>query len=80
MTGPEYGGSRKGRDAIVALAADAGLAVVTAASPHRIEGLLSIDHIAVPATWGVDSCERLVAESAGARLSDHDAYVADVSP
>jgi hypothetical protein len=40
---------------------------------HR--GELSIDHIAVPKEWVVVSADQIPAESAGKRLSDHDAYV-----
>jgi hypothetical protein len=56
--------------------ADLGLAVPTGDRPHRIEGVLSIDRIAVPATWAVASCRRVPADG----LSDHDAYVVEVAP
>ena len=39
-------------------------------------GYCSIDHIAVPNTWNVTACARLVARGDdNERLSDHDAYV-----
>ena len=54
------------------------ITVTTGAAPHRIEGLLSIDHIAVPSTWVVRSCRRIPASDGDRRLSDHDAYVIEV--
>ncbi len=78
MTGREYAGSMEGRRAIEALVATLDLTVTTANAPHRIEGLLSIDHIAIPASWVSGPCRRVVAEAEGKRLSDHDAYVAGV--
>ena len=79
MEGREYAGSTIGRGAIQELVSDAGLAVATADEPHAIDGLLSIDHIAVPAGWRIESSRRVVAEADGERLSDHDAYVVDVA-
>jgi hypothetical protein len=38
-----------------------------------IHGLLSIDHIAVPAAWTVLDIEHHPAFSNGTRISDHDA-------
>lgn len=78
MTGREHAGSMEGRRAIEALVATAGLVVTTIDAPHRIDGLLSIDHIAVPTRWARAPCRRVVAEAKGARLSDHDAYVVEV--
>lgn len=79
LDGREWAGSIRGREAIAALLETAGLTAPTARSPHRIEGLLSIDHIAVPSHWEVASCRRLRAEAGGRRLSDHDAYVVAVA-
>jgi len=57
------------------------LKVPTEGLPHRLESCgFSIDHIAVPTGWNVKSAERIVAESEGKRLSDHDAYVVEVHP
>ena len=54
-----------------------GLTVPTAALPHRIDGLLSIDHIAVPP--GPAPTATAVSAIIGDRaLSDHDAYVVDL--
>ncbi|PUA82454.1 endonuclease/exonuclease/phosphatase family protein [Nocardioides currus] len=79
LTGREYAGSQGGRTAIFGAVEQRGLHVPTSDLPHAIDGLLSIDHIAIPAGWsGVAS--RVVAEHDGRRLSDHDAYVVDVEP
>jgi len=57
-----------------------GLQVPTADLPHQLDGLHSIDHIAVPGTWRVLSAERASATYQGRRLSDHHAYVVEVVP
>ena len=80
MAGREYAGSKAGRGAIEALVSTLGLTVTTADAPHRIEGLPSIDHIAVPTSWVSEPARRVVAEAEGKRLSDHDAYVVVVVP
>ncbi len=49
MTGREYAGSIGGRRAILGAVEQLGLEVPTAGLPHAIDGLLTIDHIAVPA-------------------------------
>lgn len=50
--------------------------VPTAELPHPIEGLLSIDHVAVPEGTSA-TARRVEATHEGNRLSDHDAYVVD---
>lgn len=50
----------------------------TATAPHQLEGLLSIDHIAVPSSWSVLGLEHRPAFVDGTRISDHDAYFIDV--
>ena len=77
LTGKEYAGSAGGRAAIAGALDELGLAVPTADLPHRIDGLMSIDHIAVP-TGSVGEATRIVAEKDGKRLSDHDAYVVEM--
>ncbi|WP_299926078.1 endonuclease/exonuclease/phosphatase family protein [uncultured Nocardioides sp.] len=77
LTGKEYAGSKVGRDAIASALDELGLVVPTTDLPHAIEGLLSIDHVAVPAGLAA-TARRVVAECDGKRLSDHDAYVVDV--
>lgn len=74
LVGREYGGSIGGRDEIHRALEKLGLRVPTAELPHRIDGLLSIDHIAVSIDAGVLGADRHVAAVAGGRLSDHDVY------
>ncbi len=79
MAGREWSGSQHGRRSILDAIDQLGMQLPTARSPHRIEGLLSIDHIAVPTDWRVLEIEHHPALSDGARISDHDAYVIEVS-
>lgn len=79
LTGKEYAGSAGGRAAVTSALDELRLVVPTAELPHRIDGLLSIDHVAVPKDIARDTT-RFVAEKDGKRLSDHDAYVVDVGP
>lgn len=79
LSGKEYAGSQGGRREILRALDELGLVVPTAKLPHPIEGLLSIDHVAVPA-GSAASARRVVAECDGKRLSDHDAYVVEVEP
>lgn len=79
MSGREWSGSLAGRRCIVDAVDRLGLQIPTAAAPHQIDGLLSIDHIAIPRTWTVLSVEHYSAFDNCARLSDHDAYVIEVS-
>jgi endonuclease/exonuclease/phosphatase family metal-dependent hydrolase len=79
LTGKEYAGSQGGRLAILSALDELKLEVPTADLPHRIDGLLSIDHLAVP-PGSSTSATRLVAEHDGKRLSDHDAYISDLRP
>ena len=78
LSGPEFAGSQEGRGYLLAAVANLGLEVLTAALPHRIENLLSIDHIAVPKGARVVSAERVDASAEGRRLSDHDGYVVEI--
>ena len=77
LSGSEYAGGKAGRAHVAAFLKTRGLHVPTADQPHRIPGLLSIDHIAIPSGWRGEA-RRVVAEVDGIRLSDHDAYVVDV--
>jgi hypothetical protein len=76
LTGRELAGSRAGREHVLKALATLGLHAPTADAPHRIEGLMSIDHIAIPATWD-SRVEHHSALREGHRLSDHDAYVVE---
>ena len=71
MTGTEQAGSKAGRAHIQDLLRSLRLRVPTTHLAHRIPGLLSIDHIAVPNDSVVSSARRFDATG----LSDHDAYV-----
>lgn len=52
-----------------------GLQVATMDLPHRVRGLCSIDHIAIPVEWTVEDRTRL----RSGVLSDHDAYVIEAT-
>jgi hypothetical protein len=75
IMGKEFSGSHEGRAHITKAAALLGLKIPTEHLPHRILGLLSIDHIAVGASVNVVSAERIDATG----LSDHDAYVIEIA-
>lgn len=76
--GRETAGTLAGRRRLTAALERLGLQLPTALLPHRLEGIGTIDHIAVPATWAVLTTEHIVTTHDGARLSDHDAYVVEV--
>lgn len=77
LSGDEHAGSKAGRAHVAAFVQARGLQVPTADQPHHIAGLLSIDHISIPAAWQ-GTAHRVIAEADGARLSDHDAYVVEL--
>ena len=79
LSGKEYAGSIGGRLEVLRALDELCLTAPTADLPHRIEGLLSIDHIALPKGTAT-SASRIVAERDGTRLSDHDAYVVELDP
>ena len=66
-----------GRQAVLDAVEQLGLVVPTTDLPHHIDGLLSIDHVAVPASWSA-AAARISADNGDRRLSDHDAYVVEV--
>lgn len=76
LSGVEWAGSKGGRAHVVAAVERLGVYVPTAGLPHRLEGHLSIDHIAVSHRWQVMAVERRTAVD----LSDHDCHVIDVEP
>lgn len=76
LSGREYAGSAQGRAEILRAVDVLDLQVPTENQPHRIDGLLSIDHVAVPRSWSVRA-ERFSADVDGYRISDHDAYVVE---
>ncbi|WP_052664140.1 endonuclease/exonuclease/phosphatase family protein [Nitriliruptor alkaliphilus] len=71
-------GSREGRESIIGFVDELGLQVPSAELPHQIEGVFSIDHIAVPADWQVQRTEHVEAADGSIRLSDHDLYIVEV--
>lgn len=76
--GKEYAGSVAGRTSICDALGRRGLKAHTKSLPHRIAGLLSIDHIAVPEAWTATPT-RVSAVVGGKALSDHDLYVLEVT-
>lgn len=80
LSGREWSGSVAGRRSLLAAVDRLEPPVPTASSPHQIEDLLSIDHIAVPKSWHVTATQRhraFVGEETG--ISEHDAYVVEAS-
>jgi hypothetical protein len=73
LDGVEYAGSKSGRKVLLDAVRIRGLQVPTERLPHHLGTCLSIDHIAVPMAWKATARHVPVG-----RLSDHDAYVADV--
>ncbi len=80
VRGAEHAGSQGGRRTLLAAVERFGLVVHTGDLPHRIDGLLTIDHLLLPSTWTARDRRRVVAEADGHRLSDHDMYVLDALP
>ncbi|WP_231916832.1 TfoX/Sxy family protein [Nocardioides scoriae] len=79
LRGPDWSGSRSGRDRIREAVRRLGLVVPTSALPHHLPDLCSIDHIGVPEAWERGGAARIAAEREGRRISDHDAYVVEVA-
>lgn len=75
LMGEEHAGSLKGRYHILAAIEKLDLKVPTSRLWHRGDKCFAIDHIGVPLRWGVDRVQRIDAT----KLSDHDAYVVEVS-
>lgn len=78
LSGRLYAGSRGGQMSILGALDRLGLSAPTDASPHRLVGARTINHVAVPAFWSVVAVERVSAIADGVELSDHDAYVVQV--
>lgn len=75
LSGPEHAGGKTGRAHLLSTIDALGLEPATRHLAHPAEGLLSIDHVALPRGTQVLSSEAVSAVDAGRRLSDHDAYV-----
>ncbi len=75
LNGKEHAGSIGGRKHLLAAIEKLVLKVPTSVLSHRGDYCTAIDHIGVPLSWAVNGAYRIDAE----KLSDHDAYVVDVS-
>jgi hypothetical protein len=75
LEGKDYAGSTGGLSHLLAAIDQLGLHVPTAALPHRIPGVCSVDHIAVPRAFQSYNACRVAAEVA---LSDHDLYTVEI--
>jgi hypothetical protein len=76
LSGREYSGSVGGRRHVLNAVERLNLQIPTAELPHRIDALLSIDHIAVGRNQAVRGAQRIPAQG----MSDHDAYVVELEP
>ncbi len=76
--GPERAGSVEGREHVRDAVEKLDLRVVTQECPHRLEGLSTVDHVAVPAQASVKTVRRVEMKASRRHLSDHDAYIVDV--
>jgi hypothetical protein len=75
LSGYEGAGTKGGRGHVLAAVEKLGLIVPTADLPHRVDGHLGIDHVALAADHAVSRVEHLSAVG----LSDHDCYVVDLA-
>jgi len=78
LVGPERGGSKAGRAHVERALEELGLKVPTRDLPHRLDGVGTIDHIAVPRGVTVVDARRVSAVGPDGELSDHDAYVVEI--
>ncbi len=79
MSGNDVTGNMQGRSRLLEAVQELRLVVPTANLPSQVDGAqgrryLSIDHIAVPASWNVRSTQHISCKG----ISDHDAYLIDV--
>lgn len=51
------------------------MTIATIRQEHRLAGVLTIDHVAVPKAWGTTAVEHHPVDP---RLSDHDVYFVQV--
>lgn len=79
LSGPELAASKAGRTLLEAAVERLGLQVPTRDLPHRLDGLASIDHIAIPRSANVVEATRVSATGPARPLSDHDAYVVEMT-
>ena len=79
LLGRDWSGSQGGCRHIRATLDQLALQVPTEGLPHRVPGVMSIDHIAVARGLRVTSAMHWVAAVGGRRLSDHDLYTVEIS-
>jgi len=79
LVGPERAGSFAGRIHIERALDILGLQIPTRDLPHQRAGLATIDHIAVPKTATIVEAIRVPAQGPRGLLSDHDAYVVEIT-
>lgn len=78
LVGPEWAGSKAGRAHLEGALEELGLQVTTRDLPHRIDGVGTIDHIAVSREATVVDARRVSGIGTDGALSDHDAYVIEL--
>ena len=74
LQGDERAGTTADRPDLEKAFTDLGLTVRTADLPHRIDGLRTIDHVALPQEWHAE------AEQHDTELSDHALYLVRARP
>ena len=79
LGGTEAFGTLAGRESLRTALDAMDLQVPTSGLPHRLSGLETIDHIAVPRSGVVVSAHRISTIVDGRALSDHDAYVVEIA-
>ena len=70
-------GSKAGRAHLEGALDELGLQVPTRDLPHRLDGIGTIDHIAVPREATILDATRVSAVAPDGALSGHDAYVVE---
>lgn len=79
LFGAEWAGSKAGRAHLERALDKLGLQVPTRDLPHRIDGVGTIDHIAVSRDVTVVDASRVSGIGTDGALSDHDAYVVELA-
>lgn len=78
LFGPEWAGSKAGRVHIEDALNELGLQVPTRGLGHRLDGVGTIDHVAVSRAATVADARRVSGIGPDGALSDHDAYVVEI--
>lgn len=79
LFGAEWAGSQAGRASLERGLVQLGLQVPTRDLPHRMQGVGTIDHIAVSRAATVADARRVSGIGPDGALSDHDAYVVEIA-